>query len=282
MAGDKRILTVVPGDPTDPVAFLVARLALDEAAASERLARGAVSASGRRLAAATRLTPGARVVVRGLPSLAPVDLSVVFRDSDLLVVDKPAGLLCQPSPGEDSCLLGLVQGTHPSARLAHRIDRETSGLVVFTLGPGAHGAVSAALSRGQVEREYQAVCAGLLAAPGEIHLRVAADPRDPSRRRALPEGASAGQAACTRVTAVTPRQVDGAPVTRLSLALETGRTHQIRVHLAAVGHPLLGDRLYGGPAAPRLMLHASRLGLPHPASGTIVHFDSPTPAGFPA
>jgi RluA family pseudouridine synthase len=279
----KHVLQVAPGDPLDPAAFLAARLAVDEPTARAWLERGAVEVDRRRAAAGARLALGSRVVVREPPPAAPVDeepLRIVHRDPDLVVVDKPAGVLAQPSPGEAAASLeARVQARFPSARLVHRIDRDASGLVVFTLRPAAHAALQQAFVSGAVEREYLAVCAGAWDGPREIRLRIARDPKDTRRRVALPERAPGGKPACTLVTALGSAAAHpGATV--LSVELRTGRTHQVRVHLAALGHPLVGDRLYGGPPAPRLLLHAARLRLPLPSGGAPLELRAPEPPGF--
>jgi RluA family pseudouridine synthase len=261
----KRLFTVAAGDPGTLGAALAARLGLGPADAAALIRRGEVRLDGRRAgdpAAAVR--PGQRVVAHLQPAPPPAPLDIVHQDEALLVVDKPAGVPSQATPGEAAGALdALVQARFPSARLLHRLDRDASGLVLFSLDPSARRALQAALEAGAIERRYLALCAGRLDGDGEIRLRIARDGRDARRRQALPENAPGGEAARTRWRAL---RSDGER-TLLEVELDTGRTHQIRVHLQARGHPLVGDTLYGGPPAPRLALHAHRLDLPHPVTG---------------
>jgi 23S rRNA pseudouridine1911/1915/1917 synthase len=129
-----------------------------------------------------------------------------------------------------------------------------------------------ALTPEQMTRRYLARVPGPLSGEGDIRLRIARDAHDARKRRALPENAPGGQPAHTHWKARTP--------TLAELELDTGRTHQIRVHLAAIGQPIDGDRLYGGARAPRLMLHASSLSLPHPRDGQLLSFVAPPDAAF--
>jgi RluA family pseudouridine synthase len=276
----KRLLTVAIGDPERIAPFLAARLGLDVDAVRVQLEAGAVQVNGARADFATRLTPGDRVVVRGARSPSPPpEARVVHRDDDLMVVDKPAGLLAQPSPGEAVSAERQVQAHFPSARLLHRLDRDASGLLLFSLHAGSHAALQQQLERGAVARSYLAVAAGRVDGPREIRLRIARDPHDARRRVALPENAPGGRPACTRIADARPIEDDQ---TCLAIELATGRTHQIRVHLAAIGHPLVGDRLYGGPPAPRLLLHALRLGFIHPSTRASIELEAPAPPAFAA
>jgi RluA family pseudouridine synthase len=272
----KHVLRVAMGDPRAIVPFLVERLLIDDKQAAEWVKLGAVTVGGKRADAYTRLLTGMRVIVR--EPAAPVDdqpLEVVWRDDDMLVIDKPAGMLSQPSPGESaSSLEARVQAEVPSARLMHRLDREASGLTLFALRPGVYAAMQHDLEDGAIERYYLAIASGVVSASREVRLRIARDPLDGRRRIALPEAAPGGEEARTRITPIgwagagRSTTGGGAPSgTALRVELYTGRTHQIRVHCAAIGHPLLGDELYGGPPAPRLMLHAARLIMPHPRTG---------------
>lgn len=188
-------------------------------------------------------------------------LSIVWADDWLVVADKPAGLLCVPGRGPDKadCLAARVAAQYPDARVVHRLDMATSGLVVFGRGPALQRALSMAFAGRRVHKRYEAVVAGLLAEDqGEIDLPLAAD--WPHRPRQQVDHV-AGKASLTRwqVLARDPGQGSS----RLRLTPVTGRTHQLRVHLAAIGHPILGDALYAqapwASAAPRLLLHACEL-----------------------
>ncbi|MFZ5520487.1 MAG: RluA family pseudouridine synthase [Pseudomonadota bacterium] len=205
--------------------------------------------------------------------------AVLAADDAFLAVDKPAGLLTVPGRGAhlQDCLLHRVQARYPLARLVHRLDQPTSGIVVFGLGPGAQRALAGAFERRQVDKRYVALVAGRLAsAEGEIDLPLACD--WPNRPRHVVDRLQ-GRPAQTRwrVLGFDERL----QATRVELQPLTGRTHQLRVHLQALGHPILGDGLYAAPvaqaAAPRLMLHATRLVLPHPADGSACVLESPSP-----
>ena len=198
-------------------------------------------------------------------------------DEHLLVLDKPAGLLAVPGRGEDKqdCLSARAQRLWPDALVVHRLDMATSGL--FLMGRGLHmqRVLGRAFAERAVDKRYEAVVAGRMAqAEGTIALPLAADwPRRPLQK-VDPEH---GRPSETRWRVL--REEHGN--TRLLLEPVTGRSHQLRVHLLAIGHPILGDRLYAPPQvqalAPRLLLHATRLALAHPASGEPLVFESPAP-----
>jgi RluA family pseudouridine synthase len=274
----KHILRVAASDPLVVEEFLAARLAVDAARAAAWVRVGAVQVDAGRATPSHRLAPGARVIVRE-PDDAPVDepLAVIHRDADLLVVDKPAGVLAQPSAGLASpSLEARVQHDLPGARLAHRLDRDTSGLIVFTLRAPAHAAMQHAFATAAVERTYLAVAAGTIDREQTIRLRIGRHSSDPRFRAALPEHDPSGRAAATHVTPVSAHALG----TLVRALLHTGRTHQIRVHLAAIGHPVAGDTLYGGPTAPRLMLHALALRFAHPTTGAPLDLEAPPPVAF--
>jgi 23S rRNA pseudouridine1911/1915/1917 synthase len=263
--------------------------------------RGPLGLSGRML---QRLTRGRGVRVNGRPghlrrkvragdrvearadapataSLAPVEmpLAVVHEDAQLLVLDKPPGLLVHPTRAAHTRTLahgvaaylgarGGATAVHP----VHRIDRGTSGLVVFAKSPAAHAALDRALREGRVIRLYQAVVEdepegeeGVVEAPIGPH----------PRRRELRAVREDGVPARTRWRVL--RRLRGHAL--LEARLESGRTHQIRVHLAHAGHPVCGDRDYGATHAfPRPALHAARLAFPHPLDGRPLELEAPLPA----
>lgn len=212
--------------------------------------------------------------------IAPPDngLDVVYADAALLVVNKPAGLLTVPGRGDgkQDCLSRRVQTAFPAALVVHRLDMSTSGLLVMALGQTVQTLLSRLFAKRQVEKRYLAVVAGRPPAEGRIDLPVGADwPNRPRQKIDLAEGKAAG----TRY-----RLLSHDPATdtsRLALWPETGRTHQLRVHLLAIGHPIVGDTLYAEPSvaakAARLMLHADQLRLPHPDHGESVLFSCPAP-----
>lgn len=273
---NKRLFTCAVGDPATLAALIAARLGVSETEAVALVARGAVQVAGRRATVAAQpIERGARITVR-IPEdrVQPDELTVLHRDPWLLIVDKPAGMVSQPSRGEsESALDARVRARFAEARMMHRLDRDASGLVLFALAPEARAPLQAALEAGEIERGYLAVVTGRLDGEGEIALRIGRDPKDERRRIAHPEASSAGQAAKSHYRALR----HGAASTVVALALETGRTHQLRVHLQAIGHPILGDRLYGGPPAARLCLHAERLALPHPRDRRPLVVTSPVP-----
>ena len=187
--------------------------------------------------------------------------ALVHQDARLLVADKPAGLLCVPGRGPTGadCLAARLQAAWPDALVVHRLDMATSGLVLFGRGAAAQRALSVAFAERQMHKRYAAVVVGLLAADaGEIDLPLGPD--WPNRPRQQVDHV-AGKPSRTRWQVLARDATAG--TTRLALQPLTGRTHQLRLHLAAIGHPILGDALYAPPpvlaAAPRLLLHASHL-----------------------
>ncbi len=209
----------------------------------------------------------------------PAPLRVLFEDSALLVVDKPPGLLSVPGRGPDKadCAAARVQQRWPDALVVHRLDMGTSGLLVFARGPEAQRRLSHAFETRQTDKRYEALVWGQVADDaGQIDLPLVCD--WPNRPRQMVSH-EIGKPSTTRwqVLAREP----SLNRTRLALQPITGRSHQLRVHLQALGHPILGDELYAHvealAAAPRLLLHACRLSLPHPVSGATLAVESPTP-----
>jgi tRNA pseudouridine32 synthase/23S rRNA pseudouridine746 synthase len=209
------------------------------------------------------------------------EFSVVYADDTLLVLDKPAGLLSVPGKGEDKqdCLSRRVQQCHANARVVHRLDMATSGLLVMALGADAQRTLNDAFAQRAVHKRYVAVVDGLLASAGTdwdmIDLPILLD--WPNRPRRIID--VQGKPSCTRWRVLQHNPTE--QTTRLELEPVTGRSHQLRVHLQALQHPILGDALYGTPAsmakAARLLLHASRLELTHPVSGQAMVFTSEPP-----
>ena len=205
---------------------------------------------------------------------------LLHADDHLLVLDKPSGLLAVPGrgPARQDCLSARVQAVYPDALIVHRLDQDTSGLLVMARGAEAQRRLSMAFAAREVHKRYVAVVAGVLAAPasedgwGLIDLPLIVD--WPNRPRSKVDF-DIGKPSQTRWRVLeTPSvwaSVEACPATRLALEPVTGRSHQLRVHLMALGHPILGDALYAPPEiqarSPRLLLHASRLGFRHPFSG---------------
>lgn len=204
---------------------------------------------------------------------------ILFADEALLVIDKPAGLLSVPGrgPGHADSLAGRIQAEYPDARIVHRLDMATSGLLVMARGPEMERRLSIAFQQRQVDKHYMAVVAGCPQPErGEISLPLITDwPNRPRQKVDLESGKPS-------LTAYTVVGHDGTGnASRVALQPHTGRSHQLRVHMMSIGHPILGDDLYADPAsraaAPRLLLHATLLGLIHPGTGHRVEFTSPAP-----
>jgi len=203
----------------------------------------------------------------------------VHTDEHLVVAIKPAGMLAVPGRGADKqdCLSTRLQQEFPDALIVHRLDMATSGLIVFARGAEMQRKLSRLFHDRKVAKRYIALTAGKLEQQqGEVALPLIADwPNRPKQK----VDAMSGKPALTRyrVLARTP------DATRIELEPVTGRTHQLRVHLAAIGHPIAGDVLYGGnalyhgPPAARLMLHASALSFVHPVSGEVLELHSAPP-----
>jgi 23S rRNA pseudouridine1911/1915/1917 synthase len=221
----------------------------------------------------------------------PIPLEVVYRDDDVLVVDKPAGLVTHPAPGHESgtlvnALLALDAGAGGLGTLAgvrrpgivHRLDRDTSGLLIVARNDAAQASLQAQLRARRVRKTYQALVAGIVAAQaGRIEKPIGRDPRMRQRMAVVADGKEA----------VTGYRVHERfdEWTLLELDLVTGRTHQARVHLASIGHPVAGDRTYatgqarrGPDGLARMFLHAWRLEFVTPGSGRLVRAEAPLPA----
>lgn len=212
---------------------------------------------------------------------------LLHADPHLLVLDKPSGLLTVPGRGPDKqdCLSARVQAEYPDARIVHRLDMDTSGLLLMARGPQAQRQLGMAFAARRVHKRYIAVVAGHLAPPdtpdgwGLIDLPLIVD--WPNRPKSIVDHAR-GKPSQTRWRVLQSGHAGGsrnsAPATRLELEPLTGRSHQLRVHLQALGHPILGDPLYAPPAvlaaAARLLLHASRLAFTHPVTGADLQFES--------
>jgi 23S rRNA pseudouridine1911/1915/1917 synthase len=256
--------------------------------------------------ASHRLRAGARVTLDVPPPEPlvlvpePGPLDIVYEDADLLVVNKPAGLVVHPGAGHRTgtlvhallahcgpALSGIGGARRPG--IVHRLDRGTSGLLVVAKTDAAHQALARALKARAVERRYLALVHGRVPhAEGRIEAAIGRDPRDRLRMAVRPAGA--GRPALTRYR-VLERFTRPTPLTLLEVALGTGRTHQIRVHLAHVGFPVVGDRPYGRGvargAAPALAarataldgqaLHAAVLAFDHPVTGARLRFEAPPP-----
>ncbi|HEY6927682.1 MAG TPA: 23S rRNA pseudouridine(1911/1915/1917) synthase RluD [Steroidobacteraceae bacterium] len=263
------------------------------------LEAGAIEVDGRRLRAKdkvlggehvqieARLEPDAQVAAESMP------LEVVFKDRALFIINKPPGLVVHPGAGNaghtlQNALLALDPklAVVPRAGLVHRLDKDTSGLLVVARTPEAHTALVAALAERQIERHYIALCSGVMTGGGTIDEPIG---RHRSQRTKMAVR-SDGRPSVTHYRVMKRFRAH----TLVHVELESGRTHQIRVHLAHIGYPVVGDPVYGGRrrfpagASPGLMvelegfrrqaLHAARLKLAHPVTGKEMEWEAPLPA----
>ncbi len=230
--------------------------------------------------------------IAGEPLPEALPLRIVYEDPDVVVLDKPPGMVVHPGAGHSSgtlvnALLHHVKdlsgiGGELRPGIVHRLDRGTSGVMVVAKHDRAHQELSRQFKDREVEKEYVALVWGLVHAGRRIDAPIG---RDPGHRQKMSTRARRARSAVTRVTFA--RQFSG--VTLVKVAIATGRTHQIRVHLSAIGHPIVGDTVYGGVhrrVAPNLravlrmdrpFLHAAHLTFTHPGDGRRVDFDSPLP-----
>lgn len=205
--------------------------------------------------------------------------TLLHEDAHLLVLDKACGLLTVPGIGPEKadCLIARLQARWPGARVVHRLDRDTSGVLVVARDAATHRALSMQFEARQTEKEYAALVAGSPPKDeGEIDLPLRKDLVNPPLQIV---DFVHGRPSVTRWRVVErSRHATGAHFARLALTPITGRSHQLRVHLLAIGHPIMGDDLYAPPEvralAPRLCLHASRLAFTHPVTGERVAFEN--------
>jgi tRNA pseudouridine32 synthase / 23S rRNA pseudouridine746 synthase len=216
------------------------------------------------------------VIYRPPPDLG---LGVVFVDETQLVLNKPAGLLSVPGRGEgrDDCMISRAARHYGDAMIVHRLDMATSGLLVLARGEAMQRALSMLFQGRHVSKRYVALVHGLLASDeGEVVLPLITDWPNRPKQMVCHER---GKPSLTRYRVLSR---DAARcLTRVELEPVTGRSHQLRVHMLAMGHPIVGDPLYGDPAVqadwPRLMLHASQLALPHPVTQVVQQFECAAP-----
>jgi len=267
---------------------------------------GRVRLAGRAAKASARLRGGEEIEVEVPPPepsgllAQPLPLAVLFEDEELLVLDKAAGMVVHPARGTPhSTVVNAILfrlGAAPAAAparlgLVHRLDKDTSGCLVVAKTEAALAALQAQWKGRTVEKGYLALCHGALASAGRLDTPYGRHPRERVRFTGRVESARRA------VTEWRVREQFGKAATLAEVTLHTGRTHQIRVHLAEAGHPLLGDALYGGtrrearlpPADParraaeaigRQALHAARLAFDHPRTGRRLSFEAPLPADF--
>lgn len=239
------------------------------------------------------------IIAAAMPAEAQpeaIALTIAYEDKHLIVVDKPAGMVVHPAVGNITGTLvnallhhcrGNLSGINGVARpgIVHRIDKDTSGLLVVAKSDAAHEGLAVQFAAHTVHRRYLAVCAGHPSpGTGTINARVGRSDADRKKMTVLPNNSSRGKSAITHYT-VVERLADAALI---ECRLETGRTHQVRVHCASIGHPLLGDPAYGKTPKPlrpllerlgfaRQALHAAELGFVHPVTGESIRFSSDLP-----
>jgi tRNA pseudouridine32 synthase/23S rRNA pseudouridine746 synthase len=217
--------------------------------------------------------------------LISIIVDFAFQDAHLLIVNKPAGLLSVPGRGEDKqdCLSARIQQLFPDALVVHRLDMATSGLMVFARGEAMQRELSRMFREREVTKRYVALVAGVLENEvGEIDLPLIVD--WPNRPKSKVDYES-GKPSLTRYrllgisfdTASPTQDERNLVISRVELEPITGRTHQLRLHLASIGHPIIGDTLYDGRIAERLMLHATRLAFDHPITAKPLYFESDAP-----
>lgn len=251
---------------------------------------GAVRVDGQLRLPAKRLDGFERIEVNPQPHDSdnafapdPVPLDIVYRDEDVVVIHKPAGLVTHPAPGNwrNTLMNGLLHADRKAARLpragiVHRLDRDTSGLLVCARSERAFASLVSQLEQRQMGRRYLAIACGTTAAHGMVDARIGRDERNRLRMAVVQE--PAGKSARTHYWRLS--EAPDAAASAILCKLESGRTHQIRVHLAHIGHPLAGDALYGGKAlhgVGRQALHAWQLDFLHPADGENRRFLAPIP-----
>ena len=268
---------------------------LTRSAAQRLLEEGAVTRGGGRVKKNDKTAPG-DVFTVVQPEPAPIDvlpqkipLDVIYEDGDVIVVNKPVGLVVHPAPGHpDGTLVNALlyhcgaslSGINGALRpgIVHRIDRDTSGLIIAAKNDFAHLALAEQLQDHSLYREYEAVCVGNLKQDaGTVRAPIA---RHPTDRKRMAVDVLHGREAVTHWTVL--ERLGG--YTHIQCRLETGRTHQIRVHMAKLGHPLLGDTVYGAkkpyPGLAGQCLHARRLSFTHPRTGRRMTLECPLPPYF--
>ncbi len=259
----------------------------------QRLVSAQLNGRAARLSSRVREGDSVELTVRPeeLPDLKPepVDFDLLHREASFAVINKPAGLVVHPAPGHPSGTLvngllhrfgafaaadGQAGGVRPG--VVHRLDRDTSGVMVVALTAGAHTRLALQFYLRSVEKTYVAIVRGIPPQKdGELGGRLIRDPRNRQRFASAPDGSEAGKPMFTSYDILA--DLPDLKASLLLLRPRTGRTHQLRVQLAGIGCPILGDPVYGGPTAQRMMLHALELEFDNPDSGERLRFRAPPP-----
>ncbi len=222
-----------------------------------------------------------------------IALDIIYEDNDMLVINKPAGMVVHPAPGNYdgtivNALLGhdaefaekLEDDSRPG--IVHRLDKDTSGCLIIAKNPVSLFALSTAFQYRKVEKHYAAIVYGVPNEEDEKEIMTLIG-RHPVHRKKFTVVEKGGKVAISRYAVIKSGEIDGVPVSLLDVQIETGRTHQIRVHLAHRNLPVIGDKVYGGKEkleASRQMLHAWKLSVAHPVTGVKMDFESPFPEDF--
>jgi 23S rRNA pseudouridine1911/1915/1917 synthase len=279
----KRTFRRWSNDPPVLRDLLVARLELTRADTAGLVERGSVYVgSVRATDPSAAIAVGNKLTVHVAPAAAAPPIDVIYHDSDLAIVEKPPGLPSQPEPGQHAFCLSAAatRDLGADARLMHRLDKDASGLVLVALHKTAYAPLQQLLAEHTVDRRYLAIVRGQLVGDGTIRKRIGRHRRDQRLRAPFPEDATAGDAATTRYRVLAHGTLEREEVTAVEVQLDTGRTHQIRVHLSSLDHPIVGDTAYGGPPFERMCLHAYALELPHPRSGRPIRASARVPDAF--
>lgn len=304
---DERVPDPLSGERLDRVVAMLADVGRKEAAVligggEVRVGDRVVEKVSRKVRVGERIRFAVPELDDAVRADADVEFDVVHADDTVVVIDKPAGLVVHPGAGTSASTLvhGLLArfpdvagvGAEERPGLVHRLDKGTSGLLVVARTPDAHADLVDQLVERSVHRVYRALVHGHVASSdGVIDAPLGRSPRDPLRQAVVADGREARTWYAVESWRTVPDPEggeDGIPVTEVRCELETGRTHQIRVHLAAIGHPVVADTLYGGTEldglAPlgRPFLHAERLGFVHPATDDDVEFAAPLPTDLTA
>ena len=294
MTTPQRHALTAPDDAPRLDVFIATSLEISRNQAATLIAAGQVTIDGRREKASYRANVGEEVTVEIAPSAnrevvgEDIPLSIVYEDDDVLVVDKPGGMVVHPAPGNWTGTLvnalkgrgGPLSGITDEFRegIVHRLDKETSGLLLVARSDRAHRVLGAALQAREITRRYAALTWGHVTEDRlTVEKPIARDPRDRKRMAVV----NTGRPARTDLTRLA--RFDSTDLLRAHL--HTGRTHQIRVHLASIGHPVVGDDTYGGGGGRKLVslpprrhfLHAAWLVFRHPVSGETIDLRSPLP-----